>query len=90
MGEGDSTSAAVSRVGSYFLVSAMVGNSLTFTIGPKLLDDEETPDGHHNKTNKDQQAPNGINGNRQNDEEQAAEEEEHNKPTNSSGRIAED
>ena len=90
MGEGDSTSAAVSRARSYFLVSAMVGNSLTFAIGPKLLDDEETPDSHHNKANKDQQAPNDINGNRQNDEERAAEEEEHNNPTNSSGRTAED
>jgi hypothetical protein len=42
MGEGDSTSAAVSRARSYFLVSAMVGNSLTSAIGPKLPDDEET------------------------------------------------
>lgn len=42
--EYDSTPAAVRRAKSYFLVSAMVGNSLTFAMGPKLLDDEETPD----------------------------------------------
>lgn len=40
----DSTSDAVKRAKSYFLVSAVVGNALTFTMGPKLLDDEETPD----------------------------------------------
>jgi auxin efflux carrier family protein len=90
MGEGDSTSAAVSRAKSYFLVSAMVGNSLTFAIGPKLLDDEETPDSHHDKINKVQKSPNSINGNQQSDEEQAAGGEEHNNPTNSAGRTAED
>lgn len=89
MGEDDSTSAAVSRAKSYFLVSAMIGNSLTFAIGPKLLDDEETPESHHDKANQDQHAPNGANGNRQNNEEQAAREQEHNNPTNSSGRTAE-
>lgn len=89
-GEGDSISAAVSRAKSYFLVSAMVGNSLTFVIGPKLLDDEETPHSHHDEANKDQQAQNGFCGNPQNDEEQAAEEEEHENPPNSSGRTAGD
>lgn len=42
--ENDSTSDAVKRAKSYFLVSAVVGNALTFTMGPKLLDDEESPD----------------------------------------------
>lgn len=46
MGKGDSSSDAVNRAKSYFLVSSMVGNSLTFAIGPKLLDDEESPDTH--------------------------------------------
>ena len=90
MGGDDSSSAAVSRAKSYFLVSSMIGNSLTFAIGPKLLDDEETPDSHHEKANKDQNAQNVVNGNRQNDEEQAAYEEGHNNPANSSGRTAED
>ena len=90
MGDDDTTSAAVSRAKSYLLVSAMIGNSLTFAIGPKLLDDEEAPNSHHDKANKDQHAQNGFNSNQQNDEELAAEEEEHNNPTNSSGRTAED
>lgn len=49
MKEGDTTSAAVNRAKSYFLVSSMVGNSLTFAIGPNLLDDEETPDEHRDR-----------------------------------------
>ncbi|KAI9815898.1 MAG: hypothetical protein M1832_005209 [Thelocarpon impressellum] len=40
----DSTSAAVQRAESYFLVCAIVGNCLTFSLGPKLLDGEEAPD----------------------------------------------
>ncbi len=90
MGEDDSTSAAVSRARSYFLVSAMVGNSLTFAIGPKLLDDEETSDSHYDKANKDQPAQNIVNNDRHNDEEVAAEQDERNNPTNASGRTAED
>ena len=43
MGEGDITSAVARRAKSYFLVSSIVGNSLTFAIGPRLLDDEESP-----------------------------------------------
>ena len=40
----DTTSAALMRAKSYFLVNAMIGDSLTFAIGPKLLDGEEAPD----------------------------------------------
>jgi predicted permease len=89
MGKDDSTSAALSRAKSYFLVSAMVGNSLTFAIGPKLLDDEESPD----KKDKDSKNQNDANGNHENDDEErrrVAEEEEHNNPTNSEGRTAEE
>jgi auxin efflux carrier family protein len=89
MREDDSSSAAVSRAKSYFLVSAMIGNSLTFAIGPKLLDDEETPDSHHDKANKDPNGQHGAVANQQNDEEQANQ-EDHNNPTNSTGRTAED
>jgi hypothetical protein len=44
--EGDSSSAALDRAESYFLVSAMVSNSLTFALGPRLLrpSDEDSPD----------------------------------------------
>lgn len=81
MGEGDTSSAAASRAKSYFLAAAMIGNSLTFAIGPKLLDDEETPDEYH-----DQQQNGGhkhANGDWESDEEHA-------NPINGSGRTAEE
>ena len=40
----DTTSAALMRAKSYFLVNAIIGDSLTFAMGPKLLDGEEAPD----------------------------------------------
>ena len=43
MSESDTTSAAVTRAQSYFLVCEIVTNSLTFAIGPKLLDGGEAP-----------------------------------------------
>ncbi|KAI9756724.1 MAG: U4/U6-U5 snRNP complex subunit prp31 [Chaenotheca gracillima] len=48
------TADAVHRAKSYFLVCAMVSNSLTFSLGPKLLDWEEVPD-----TKPDDRANNG-------------------------------
>ena len=42
--DSDTTSDAVKRAKSYFLVCSIVGNSLTFALGPKLLDGEESPD----------------------------------------------
>jgi len=42
--DSDTTSEALKRAQSYFLVCAIVGNSLTFALGPKLLDGEESPD----------------------------------------------
>lgn len=51
----DTSSAALIRAKSYFLVNAIVGNSLTFALGPKLLDGEESPeqeqDEDHNHAN---------------------------------------
>lgn len=44
MSDSDTSSEAVKRAKSYFLVCAIVGNSLTFALGPKLLDGEEGPD----------------------------------------------
>lgn len=44
MSDSDTTSEVVKRANSYFLVCAIVGNSLTFALGPKLLDGEEVPD----------------------------------------------
>ena len=42
--DSDTSSAAVQRAKSYFLVCAIVGNCLTFALGPKLLDGEHAPD----------------------------------------------
>ncbi|KAL8712306.1 MAG: hypothetical protein Q9220_003457 [cf. Caloplaca sp. 1 TL-2023] len=44
MSEDDTTDAALNRAKSYFLVCAIVSNSLTFALGPRLLDHEEAPD----------------------------------------------
>ncbi|KAF2448299.1 hypothetical protein P171DRAFT_210247 [Karstenula rhodostoma CBS 690.94] len=43
---GDDASKALDRAESYFLINAMVSNSLTFALGPRLLrpSDEDTPD----------------------------------------------
>jgi auxin efflux carrier family protein len=41
---GDDTSSAISRAQSFFLVNAVVGNCLTFAIGPRLIDCEHSPD----------------------------------------------
>ncbi|KAF1968427.1 hypothetical protein BU23DRAFT_514629 [Bimuria novae-zelandiae CBS 107.79] len=47
--EGDDASKALDRAESYFLVNAMVSNSLTFALGPRLLrpSDEDAPDGNN-------------------------------------------
>lgn len=44
MSDVDTTSNALTRANSYFLVCAVVGNCLTFALGPKLLDGEESPE----------------------------------------------
>ncbi len=46
MSSNDTASAAVERAESYFLVNAMVSNTLTFALGPKLLNgqEEDAPD----------------------------------------------
>jgi hypothetical protein len=80
MGPGDTSSAAVSSAKSYFLASAMIANSLTFAIGPKLLDDEETPDEHHEQNQKEYEHANGV----------VESDEEHANPVNCSGRSAEE
>ena len=49
----DTVSSALMRAKSYFLVNAMIGDALTFALGPKLLDGEEV----QNKNEEDQQKP---------------------------------
>ena len=47
----DPSGGAVARAKSYFLINSMVGNSLTFALGPKLLKpcEEEFPEDHEDK-----------------------------------------
>jgi len=74
----DTSSAALSRAKSYFLVNSMIGNSLTFAVGPKLLDDEEAPDKEeeqHKEQSKNQP------------DMQAESDEEYAHPRNSSRRT---
>ncbi|KUJ20305.1 uncharacterized protein LY89DRAFT_578765 [Mollisia scopiformis] len=86
MGENDTSSAALSRAKSYFLVSSMVGNSLTFAIGPKLLDDEECPDEHHDQKKTEHVHSNGrVEG----DEEHAHPEHANESTTLLPNRVAE-
>ena len=40
----DTVDAALMRAQSYFLVNAMIGDTLTFAMGPKLLDGEHAPE----------------------------------------------
>ena len=42
--DGDTTEKAVNRAQSYFLVCAIVGNCLTFALGPRLFEIENAPD----------------------------------------------
>ena len=55
--DSDTTSDAVNRAKSYFLVCAVVGNSLTFALGPKLLDGEESPDEPEGKKGQEENNP---------------------------------
>ncbi|CAD6446571.1 85924cf5-6cb7-48cf-93ff-e709b0871438 [Sclerotinia trifoliorum] len=79
MSDTDTASAALSRAKSYFLISSMVGNSLTFALGPKLLDDEEAPD----ELDEDSKADHNHSSNGQSESD-----EEYANPTNSNGRTA--
>ena len=42
--DNESSADAIQRAKSYFLVCAIVGNSLTFALGPRLMDAENVPD----------------------------------------------
>ncbi|KKY27689.1 putative auxin efflux carrier superfamily [Phaeomoniella chlamydospora] len=61
---GESMSDAIKRAESYFLVCAIVGNCLTFAIGPRLIDGEHGPDKKDDQ--KDQSYENGQNDGQQN------------------------
>lgn len=54
---GESGSEAMDRAESYFLINAMVSNSLTFALGPKLLKpgDEDAPDNEDRKDDEEEE-----------------------------------
>ena len=45
----ESTSAAIERAKSYFLVFATISSCLTFAVGPRLIDTEHAPESDHDK-----------------------------------------
>ncbi|SLM35617.1 hypothetical protein LPUS_04944 [Lasallia pustulata] len=64
MSDSDTTSQAITRANSYFLVCSIVSNSLTFALGPKLLGGEDSPDDEEEEEDKKLDDPDdqGING----------------------------
>ncbi|KAI9655314.1 MAG: hypothetical protein M1821_005461 [Bathelium mastoideum] len=79
----DSMSDAIERAKSYFLVNAMIGNSLTFAIGPALLNghEEDAPDtseDKHDSTGQNGRATDGANDVEQARDRDHREEEEEN------------
>lgn len=56
---GESTAEAIKRATSYFLVCAIVGNSMTFALGPRLMDAENAPDDpDHGRKEEDEEDEN--------------------------------
>ena len=53
----DTPSAALQRAKSYFLVNAMIGDTLTFGLGPRLLDGDEVSGKQHGSQSKDTDSP---------------------------------
>lgn len=66
MSDSDTTSEAITRGKSYFLVCSIVSNSLTFALGPKLLGGEDAPDEDEDEEDK----KHGMNGGSVEDAEQ--------------------
>ncbi|KAF2145493.1 uncharacterized protein K452DRAFT_264565 [Aplosporella prunicola CBS 121167] len=58
----DPSEGVVDRAKSYFLVNAMVSNSLTFALGPRMLNgqEEDAPDGGKGKSNEDEDEEDGA------------------------------
>jgi auxin efflux carrier family protein len=64
----ESTSDAIQRAKSYFLVCAIVGNSMTFALGPRLMDAENTPNDNDQGTKQDQEEEEGRDEHHNNDQ----------------------
>lgn len=56
MGQSDTQSEALKRAKSYFLVNSIVGNSLTFALGPRLLANGQEEDAPEDKQKDDETA----------------------------------
>ena len=52
----DTVDAALMRAQSYFLVNAMIGDTLTFAMGPQLLDGEHAPEKEQDERDEDQRS----------------------------------
>ena len=57
--DGDTTESAINRAESYFLVCSIVGNCLTFAIGPRLIDVEHSLTEEEDDTQEEQDDTNG-------------------------------
>jgi len=75
----DPSAGAIDRAKSYFLVNAMIGNSLTFAIGPKLLNGQEedapNPDAEKDENEQTDENDNGHYGNGNDEEDLEAREQ---------------
>ena len=63
----ETTSAAISRAKSYFLVFATVSSCLTFAVGPRLIDMEHAPDHHEEDKDPDSDDEDGYEADEEND-----------------------
>ena len=69
----ESTSDAIQRAKSYFLVCAIVGNSMTFALGPRLMDAENAPnDKDESRQDEDQDQTEEVGEETNGEEENAA------------------
>ncbi|KAL9625832.1 MAG: hypothetical protein Q9160_000152 [Pyrenula sp. 1 TL-2023] len=69
----DDAGSAVTRAKSYFLVNAIIGNCLTFAIGPRLLDAENAPEKKEEEGTKPGVDDERVNGHANGDVEQGNE-----------------
>ena len=60
MSDADTVDAALTRAQSYFLVNAMIGDTLTFAMGPRLLDGEHAPERPQDDDDVDQRKTDSI------------------------------
>jgi auxin efflux carrier family protein len=77
----ESTSDAIQRATSYFLVCAIVGNSMTFALGPRLMDAENTPNDYNSGRKEENEDTDDHNDAREHNEEGGEEADASNEQT---------